>query len=80
MKKVKDIFKKSRKRKLPPEWQQAFEDAAKVANPMRDLECSRLDKARAAFVVIALGGKEDLKAIKKLPRVKQFMQEIRTLR
>ncbi len=59
MKKEKDILKKSYKHKLPPEWEKAFDDATKCPNPLRDMDHTRIAKARAAYVCLVLAGTAD---------------------
>jgi len=81
MKKVKDVFKKGKKKlALPDCWVQAIEDAKGVANPYADLNHTRPERSRAAFVVIAWGDKDDLKEVKKHPKVKEYLNELKDYR
>ena len=72
MKKEKDILKKSWKHKLPPEWEKAWDDAEKCANPMRDMDHSRIERARAAYVCLVLAGTADA-----LPKEHRHAKEFR---
>ena len=80
MKKLKDIFTKGNVGRLPVEWQEAFAAAKNVSNPLRDLEHTRHDKARAAFVVIAMGDKTDLAHVMSKPLVRAFIKELKDYR
>jgi len=81
MKKVKDVFQKGKKRlSLPDHWVQAIADAKKVGNPLADLDHSRAERSRAAFVVIAWGGKDEMKLVKKHPKVKAYLDELKDYR
>ena len=81
MKKIKDVFQKGKKRLvLPDHWVQAIEDAKSVSTPWADLDSSRPERSRAAFVVIAWGGKDDLKLVKDHPKVKEYVKELKDYR
>jgi len=84
MKKLKDVFAKAGKRRghqeLPDHWSQAIEAVKNVGTPMADLDSSRPERSRAAFACLALGGREDLEMVKKHPKVKEYLKELRHYR
>ncbi len=84
MKKLNDVFSKVGKRKghseLPDYWEQAIADVKNVGTPMADLDSSRPERSMAAFVVIALGGKDEIQKVKKHPKVKEYLKELKDYR
>ena len=81
MKKVKDVFQKGKKRlNLPGHWVQAIADAKRVSTPLADLDHSRPERSRAAFVVIAWGDKDEMKKVKQHPKVKAYLDELKDYR